>query len=502
MFIGKRETFRSALERFLRDSELTAAFTWKNWPERIIGGNETLEVTLPAGEALQMLLEKAGTVAVPRGEGLAVATPEQAAQMFVQEREFAVPNFAAPKRAHFAELLRSWLPRSAQVILTERGGICARGKEVDLRLAARVIYFVAPDAVGLAPLAAASRIFPSAPESAATKAIFDALEAPVPELALPGIEPLRGIARLRAAGHPLAIDESSAELSPRQPGVTLELRDIPLGLALRWMLARANKPPPTKGEALARLELQPGVTTAKNGGAPKPLVVARLTPQDRKSDVAESVLGADVGFLYTEAIEKLQPAERDQAVDTEILKRLGDELGLFPCDEGDVAVMVFERRLLARGPELLLARLDERLESWRAAGPPPRAKWRVALEQRLEGEIDWNGTGLSALTLLPKLREATGINVLLEREDTAGPAFELETRLAELLPVGKHRAKDLLQRLGAVTTSMAVIRWGAVALIPLKEIPQTLDPEARFKWDIEEKIGPNQPQKIEKFEKK
>jgi len=448
MFIGKQESFRSALERFLRDSELTAAFPWKNCPERVIGTNETIEFNLPAGQALNTLLAFVDMTAVPRGGGIAGVTRDRVQAMTTQEHDFPMVSLSPAERERFAALMTAWLPAASEV--TVRGnGIRVRGNEGALRLAARAMYFVAPDALNLPQCEASAAIVPMEPGRDAVRALFDALEAPVAEFSMAGIEPLRALARLRVAGHPVEIDHSTPELVPAQPAVSLELRGLPLGLTLQWLMLRANTAEVNKGTPEVRLEFRAALAETS-----KPHVVAQLAAAERAAALSETVGYSDVSFLYT-------ANDTDTAVCERIRVQFDGEMALFPCAESDFAVFVFKRCLISRGPPVLVARLNEFVRFWRETKMPPHTKWTDDLTERLQRDVEWNGRDLTVRDVLPRLRDVTGINILLERPN---PDLTVDSHDMELLPPGKHSAKALIQRLGAVSKATPIPHWGVIVL--------------------------------------
>ncbi len=471
VFIGKQESFRGALERLLRDSELTAAFGWKTWPERIIGGAETVELNLPTGEALQALLQPTGMIAVPRGSGIAVVSPEQAAEMCAQEHDFPTPSLPPEERERFAKALEAWLPQGMAVSVAGKN-VRVKGSDAELRLAARAAYGLLPETLDLPPATAQSGVFPFAPDRAAVSALFEMLEAPVDEFKMAGIEPLRGIARLRAAGHPIVADDSDPALVPQQPAVTLELRALPLGLVLRWLAARANQPQAKNAPgtpAAAWLDLQPAMPERSDKQAVKAHIAARLLAPGKQAPLPESAGFADVAFLCAGALAAGAPPDRDATAAGELREKLESELMLYPCNESDFATRVYNRRWIVRGPAPLVARAVALVDAWRESGRPPQAKWRVEFARRLQREIEWNGSDVTGENLLPRLRDGTGINILLERENPLKSDFGIDAKDSELFPRGKHSAKELILRLCDVSKASLAVRWGAVVLTPVTD---------------------------------
>ncbi|MGD0089851.1 MAG: hypothetical protein ABSE73_08010 [Planctomycetota bacterium] len=433
VFIGKRESFAEAFRRFARDAGLRAIFKDRSVPEVVLGSGKTVEFQASVGEALQQLVGPAGLAVVARGAALVLLPPQQAAELRRQQCTLQMDSLglSRPAADRLARAVESWLPPDSEASATE-AGLRVRSNEAGVRICARAIALLEPES--------AAAQFPKSP---ATGGLFDRLARPVGEFVLASEEVSAAVTRLRLAGHP--VEMARAQGGGEQPRATLDLRGVPLGLCLNWLAARCG----TSLQFTCEAE-PPAIAISRPSSVIEPL------PPD-------CVGGTGAGFLFRPE-DAAGPSEADEAVARRIRAALSDHWALYPCPAREYALLVWNRRALVRGPAALVAQTLSLLEQWRKTGTAPAAQWRAAIEARLKAEVRWSGDA-GAATLLGQLREATGLNLLLER-DEQGQAlrFELAAAEAHLLPEGSYPAEKLLDKLCALLQARWAVRNGVIVL--------------------------------------
>lgn len=450
IFIGRQEPFPEAFRRFTLTTGLHVLFDGGKLPQRVIGTDETLELNMNTGEALKKLVSAVGMTAIVRGRSVIVTTAARARELHLQTHRF---RFSTTEKHRdqldrLAESLRACLPRDSAVRFV-RGGVEIRSTESGLRLAARALHLLRKKMTG--PVC-----WPAANEPENLDGLRKALEKPVAHFVIAGRGPLRGLIRLRSDGHPVAVDPVSTLLSNKQPAVSLDLTAVPLGLCLRWLRARVRRAAVIQRSS-ARLEYDLDWAERR--------VVARLISADEREPAGEvTVGGTTVDFLFGGDPGK----KADDAVLVRLKKALDDQLDMLP--DGMHTIVIHSGNAVICGSAERVAVALRLLGQWRSGNPPPATEWRRRILKKLDRPVDWDGAGMTAQTLLSRLRDTCGVNVLLDHGMKGQPPkLELEANEAGLLPTGKYTARKIIDRLCVLTGCSWSVHWGAVILAPLKD---------------------------------
>lgn len=449
VFIGKNETFDEAFRRFARSAGIQVVFDGlpSKWPGMLIGTGESVELQASAAEALQMLLNPLQLTFIPRGDRILVTTPERSAVLQIQEIRFDLSDMLLDLSGAklLAKSLQEWLPKGTEA-QAGKGEIRVYGSDASLRVAARALKLLRMTDVSIA--------YPSIPSADKSAAIFRILAQEVPSFKITGQEATRGIAKLRSAGFPISMDETATPLMAQQPPVTLNLTGVPLGLCLRWLSKRSVSK--TIGEVSPKL--------VYSYGSAEPSIVANLRSGASALPVSEVVGGADTSFLYAPN-SLLSAAEADKVAYQAVVLALQDNLILYPNEHDDFAMAVMNKRLLVRGSSELVAQTLAFIEKWKSTGNPPRCEWHENISRILKTKVAWNGTGLTAGTLLSRLREITNLTLMLQCDDDGKMSqFDLRTSEAGLFPAGNYSVGELLDRLGEVAHAKWSVQWGIILL--------------------------------------
>ncbi|MCY3024094.1 MAG: hypothetical protein NTW87_34385 [Planctomycetota bacterium] len=284
--------------------------------------------------------------------------------------------------------------------------------------------------------------------------------------------PLAAIVQLRKQGHavcvvagPRADGEGCveppfpSELSGASP-MSLKLRELPLGLVLRWLERRAKFPAEQQADLVLGFEAGPAGRL-------------QLRLQHKSAPALDLFLaGADVTFLYPRGARV--GAESDAAALRALLEVIEPHLALFPASNTKRDLAVLRGRMLMQGRYETVTRVLEIIDEWPARNAPPQPPaWQTAIEERLNAKVEWDGRGLSGGRVIPALRKAGEVNILLEdAPDGSVAQFELTPRDAELLAPGKHTLRALLDELCRKANAQWSVELGTVVLTPKTEPPR------------------------------
>ncbi|HEY3322273.1 MAG TPA: hypothetical protein VGP72_17555 [Planctomycetota bacterium] len=427
-----------------------------------IADTETLE---PANVAvpLPLMPESFGCVGVLRGDVYFITTPQTAQRISVQRHRFDWSELALGRdeAERVGKVFCGFLPPTSTELHTAPETLLVRGEEDALARVARLIALLkpgAPDAIWPAT---------SLIEPERIAALAEQLSEPV-TIGLAGEEPVNVVGQLAQANRNVVLVSTDAPEGPpvaklaRAQAVgaaplSLSLRMMPLGLALRWVERRAKFP------AANQTDLRLGFETSSTGR-----LQLRVQPRT-SSPLSYAIGGADVTFLYPRGAQ-LGP-DSDAAAAKGFCAAMESHLASFPAIDCARDIAVLRGRLFVQGPCATVAQVLAIVRLWREHGAPAPAKWKTDLETLLQRKVAWDGRGQRPARLLAQLRQIGGVNLLLEdAPDGSAPAFELTAKDAELLPPGEYPFKSLLDELGRIAHAQWKIELGAVVIMP--KIPE------------------------------
>jgi hypothetical protein len=201
--------------------------------------------------------------------------------------------------------------------------------------------------------------------------------------------------------------------------------------------------------------------------------------QKRREVLDLSVGGCDVGSLSW-GEEPGAPA--DKAIEQRIREKLRPHLELFPGVDLRRDIRVRRGRLLMQGSPSALAYAIELLGQWKRDGRPPVCPWYERVDRSLDKKVEWDGRGLTAGSLLKRLRSLGEFPILLvDSPQGEAPYFKLTGEQAELLAPGQHSLRELLDELAVRANAHWEIRWGVIVLFsapPKKKAPVPDAPKA------------------------
>ena len=384
-FIGKNETLREAVDRAFRDSGIEAAYHMATFPDRTVGTQETTEITLPAGEAINRLMDTVEMQVIPRGDGLVVVPKEGDIPAFKQEHNFEIGEAL---RAQSSALLSKWLPAGTTATVVG-DGVRVSGTERDLRLAARALFCLSLIELDAASLPA-DAAFPPVSDGSLLNDLLTVLNKPVREFRCGGTAAGTAVVRLREQGHPLAFEDQCGAVRSYDAAISLHLVDVPLGLALQWMVWRSQVPAeselPRSSVRIGTEEFLPHAPIVGQTAAPHaPVIWVRKVCNTAAQASAETVGCWDIGFLYAKPNGPQNDADAAKSVE----RALTDELSLLPHGTEEFAVAVFHKRLLLRGSAQAISLARRLIADWRSTGNEPKPAWREKIDAALAKEYDW-----------------------------------------------------------------------------------------------------------------
>jgi hypothetical protein len=412
---------------------------------------ESLRQELPVRELLQTLARAAGCTLVMRGEWLLAVPPETAEKLKLERGtlDWKALGLDRDEARRVSQALAVFLPPGAE---TGAGSevLTVRGPKGSVIRAARL--------VALLGAGAGPACWPAPEKPPDLAAIVAELSKPVSltcenaglEDVLAAVRRKGGTLHVSFGSEVLAAPPYPQELRKLAP-LTITFTEVPLGLVLRWLGRRAV----VSGGERGRQVLHPWVDERGRLGL----------GLDGGDATASAVGGVDAGFL---APAESAPGEKsDAATQTRIARLLSPYLELFPGFDVDNDLRVLRGRLLVQGSFPAVARALQLVRTWRTSGRPPVCPWMEQLQMRLGRNLEWDGRELTAATLLKKLRELSGVSILLEGgADGLPPVFRLTPEQCELKPPGTYDLRSLLDQLAVHAKAKWELRWGAVVLLP------------------------------------
>lgn len=455
MTVGTQESALDFLQRMAKARGVTVLFDQRYKPDDF----KLPEKAVTDGQSLRVLVDAIANstrlAVVLRGSVVLLTSPAEAERL---ERQRQALNWSdlrldRDEAARVGEGLKLFFPKGVTEIHTGSDVLSVRGERECIPRGARLVALLTP---GGQPA-----IWPLPVAELDAAATVQTLGKPV-SLALNRGDFLDALVKLDKQGVPVAILSGGARFEkPPYPvevrglaPVSLALKNIPMGLALRWLCRRTA----FVGAQASHLELQAGLDVLN-----RPFV--RVAERGQK--VLElSVAGADVAFLTP---REHQPGGKagDEAVRAKLVEALKAHLELFPDFEIERDMCVLRGRVLLQGSPAALTHFLELVRSWKVAGHAPTCAWKQAITERLNREVEWNGTEMTAGKVLHKLRELVGVAILLEEARDGESALKrLTADQAQLLPPGKYLLYKLMDDLAAKVGARWEIHWGVLVLFP------------------------------------
>jgi len=408
-----------------------------------------------------------GFSAVPRGNLLLLTTPQTAQKLLRQRHtiDWADLNLSRDEAERVGQQLQGFFPNVTTEIHTGSEALLIRGSELTLPRAVRLVALLKPGAPDV--------IWP-APDStdldtASVDTLSNRLATPV-NLALSSEDPLNTLTQLKKQKQDvflLYIDEGATKTiqSGPWPGeagggspLRLSLRELPLGLILRWVERRSKFPAGVDQRTGASFILGYEIGQGSR-------LQFRLQPKG--AVLLEShIAGADVSFLYPRAAKPT--AESDAAARTKLFDIIEPHRALFPAWRGPGELLVLRGRLLMQGAPATLARVLALVRQWRESGTPPAPpEYKTALNVKLDARLNWDGRSSTGGTILRDLRKLGNVDLLLEEAaDGTPPDFEFTAQDAQLLPPGQHSLRALLDDLALKARARWRAELGVIVLTP------------------------------------
>ncbi|MCK6475104.1 MAG: hypothetical protein L6R28_25560 [Planctomycetes bacterium] len=451
---GKGSICQMILDHLEKDAGLT--FYWEQKPDLNAPSLEVSKDWLVSGTAGKVASDFAagfGMVAVPRGDAVVIATPATAEKLQTQRYVFEWKNLGLDRDSaeYVGNELKKFLPQDAITLFTGSDALSVRGRWEAIERTARLVALLDPKAPpvqwpaqGLALPAVAMQ--EQLHKKVTLKLDNDGLPQALQQLKKQGC--LVGI----WAGGTYVEDASNLREANCISPMRIVVEDVPMGLALRWIASRA-KVLVDGGTELALL------AEADAMGR----VYFRLGPKAR--DLWDLSLGGrDVAFL---APGEEPGPKTDRFLRDRIVSVLGPNLECFPDFRPGEDVLVIRGRAIFQGNPPAVEWALELLRRWEKTGKPPLCAWHDEMLARLDRVVGWDGRGLTAGTLLRKLRDLGGFGIqIVEGDDGTAPDFRLTKAQAELLAPGEHALRELLDELARVANAKWSIDCGAVVLRP------------------------------------
>lgn len=444
-----------------------------------IGPPERSTQTPTVREVLVWLAQGARMEVLPRGDRVLVSSADTVEKLRRQRYVFDWKKLGltGDDARRVTEGLEPFFPSVITEFHGSTDALSVRGPVGCVERAARLIELLGKDAP--------SAVWPPPDPGLSFTGVVDELSKPVDTI-LNNSEPLLAFQSWKKQGVTVGLwCEGKAYDGPPYPltvralsPLSLRLAGIPMGLTLRWYADR------TKFAAAeqAHLALWPEVGDAGQ---------IRLRVGQKRRDVLDlSVGGCDVSALSW-GEEAGAPA--DKAIEQRIREKLRPHLELFPGMDLARDIRVRRGRLLMQGTPSALAYAIELLGQWKRDGRPPVCPWYERVDRSLDKKVEWDGRGLTAGSLLKRLRTLGEFPILLVDSPHGDPPyFKMTGEEAELLAPGQHSIRELLDELAVRANAHWEIRWGVIVFYsapPRKKAPPSDEP----KVPVAPEVKPEKP---------
>lgn len=412
------------------------------------------------GDWLGNIVHALGLEIVPRGDVLVLTHATRAQMLKRQRHTFDWSHWKLDKEEaqRVSDTLRAFFPPVSTEVQPGSAALSIRGASGTIARAARLLALLEPEG--------RDAQWPERTDGFSTQAALDRLARPV-SLFMNHTDLVQALNELKRQNAPVAlwVEGKRYDHEPYPPEIEglapirLQLKDHPLGLTLRWLAHRT---------VLVGAEREIFKLVAEVDAAGQPgLRLARA-----EHGILEwAVGGIDVRFLTPSNLADGPKA--DEVLQALLLKELGPYLELLPSFEPTLSLRVLRGKALVQASPAAVAAFRDLVREWKANGKPPAAPSGERMDAILERKVEWNGTGLTAGTLLKQLRKLSGCAIFLEDGPRGEPAyFKLTREQAQLLPPGPHALKALFDELARQSGAQWAVRWGVITLTPGPVAPQ------------------------------
>lgn len=412
------------------------------------------------GAAFTQLAAVSGVVAIPRGDVLLVTGSRTAERLNKQRRtlDWKKLKLTRDEAARVGEALDAFFPAGTCELHTGSLALSVRGVPAAIKRAARMIALLDPETP------AACWPLPRTAEN--IDQAYGILAKPA-SLVLVEDDPVLAFSDLRKQGHPV-VATAGGKAFDRPPypvvfhalaPVSLKVRNVPLGLVLRWFTSRARFADQQMSQFLLRSRVAEGAR------------VEVMVGTKARDTLSLSVGGRDVSFLMPKGDDP--GPETDRTIQHHLVRVLRHHLSLFPGFDAKEDMRVVRGRLLLQASPIALTWTLKALDQWKREGKPPKCAWHEDIMARLRRVVDWDGRGLPARKVLRTLRALGEFPVFLEdAADGRAAHFRLTPKQAELLQPGKYRLSLLFDDLAEKAGARWYVRWGGIVLTPADEEPE------------------------------
>ncbi|MCW8132962.1 MAG: hypothetical protein KIS92_21625 [Planctomycetota bacterium] len=470
-------TALDVLQRIAKEQAFTLLFDQRYKPEDFDLPPHVILTGATVGRAVEVIAGACNLIPVVRGKVLLLTSPEVALRLTRQRHSFEWKDLGLDRAeaARIGEAFQGFFPGVVTELHTGSDALSVRGPVGCIAKAARLVEALKPGADSVQWPAPTYELDPAATLARFEKPVSvglnrDDLTYAIQDFKKAGIEVAAVAEKERATQAPWP--KLFGGLSP----VTLTLENVPLGLAMRWLVKRAAFP---GGDASVS-----GLYAEADGQG---RVQFRIGSALR--DVTALSVGAcDAGFL--KPLDAALPVETtDKAVMDKIRNVLFPHLLLFPDFDARRDLVVLRGRMIVQGSPAVVAASLNLMQRWRKDGVAPVCAWYQGMQERLDAKVDWDGRGLTGGKLLRRLREIGQCPLLLEdAPDGSAAHFTLKNEDAQLLPPGPHTLRELLDDLAAKAGAKWEVQWGAIVLTPAPSKPHP-PPAPNTEAATQEKAG-------------